>query len=100
VIGDDAVHRFADFQALLRVLQNLSANFGKTKAPRGALEEAYSELIFEVGNTAAHAGERHLQSTRGFGKALRLYDSRKYHQRVEVAHHHPISEKVYSTIWL
>jgi len=100
VVGDDAVHRFADFRASLRVLQDFRAHLGQTKAARGAFQQSNSEFILEVCNPSADAGERHLQAARRLGEALCLHHGRENDQRVEVGHHHPNFEKLNSVIGL
>jgi hypothetical protein len=44
MVGDNAVDRFAQFRAVLGVLQNFGTNIGQPQAARRAFKQADTEL--------------------------------------------------------
>jgi len=68
VVRSDVVDRFAQFGAVLGVLENFGPNIGQPQAAGRTFEQADPELILKVGNAAADGRGRHLQTARASEK--------------------------------
>src|SRR6516165_12342855 len=55
----------------------------------GSLDQAHAELILKFGDAPANGGDRHIQSTSSFGKAVRIHNGREDHQGIQIDHDCP-----------
>src|SRR6266849_7515944 len=66
VVRSNVVDRFAEFGAVLSVLEHFGPNIGKPQAACRTLEQADAELLLEVGNATADGRCRHFEPARRF----------------------------------
>src|ERR1700691_1382030 len=64
-------------------------------SPRvGTIDQTNAEFCFQVCNSAAHSGSRHLKTSCRFRETVCLRDLGKNDQGIEICHDFPISENL------